>query len=640
VTFLKRNALLILAVTSILAIMAALLLHGSNNVIRDVNRLVTGAKLYSLTDEERKALEVQLSNLLKAAKINEPVNINHLYEKNALNVYVTVPEDTRGSITRGNSAFVKERDILFIDDAHFLLGTHKIFEKPRDVAEAAVYSSLRAYTVFVLAHEICHRGIGGHSSGGDVQEEYAADSCAVRTLNAAYGSAQSSWTDASVQGETADDGTANLESVSPYFQDLFHGLGFIAEHLLDNDFSVVSAGEAHPIFFDRMQRVVDQVEKLTPSNESVLGEESIKVVRVVMKAASNVLALHPSTVEFDNPIDYAFIGVSQLIYFDRDDSVPRTVEFKRLSPLSLLRVHNKASEAEPKIRYAWLNSDGTIGMLRTDRHLATVDARSGRPINDQDVSEQFGDNSCVKRAEIPREPVAQIYFIYCLDNSPMVRAVASSRLGEQISLNDVAQTALSKEAGIASGRDLSVFQISFGPNGDAGIFVRQGDKVYLVECNSKLKAERVVTLLTDPPPASDDRVGPARLNLQSWQYIGGDSSLAFSGSWLLRNVHADLISASPTKPFALSILNANLDDRMSAPIPVARYQYLDGNRALVNLQEGGALLVDVAKHEMVPISYFTQTHMEQVQAGMDGYWDIHQKHGQRILIFHDEGSTP
>jgi hypothetical protein len=638
--FLKRNALLILVVASILAIMAALLLRGRNNAVRDVNRLVTKAKLYSLTDDERKALDVQLANLLKAAKITEPVNINHLYEENALNVYVTVPEDTRGSVARGNSAFVKGRDILFIDDAHFVLGTHKIFEKPRDDAEAAVFRSLRAYTVFVLAHEICHRESAGRSSGGDVQEEYAADSCAVRTLNTAYGSAHSSWTDASVQGETTDYDPANLESVSPYFQDLFHGLGFIAEHLLDNDFSVVSAGEAHPIFFDRMQRVVDQVEKLTPVDKSVLGEESIKVVRVVMRAASNVLALHPSTVEFDNPIDYAFIGVSQLVYFDRDDSVPHTVEFKRLSPLSLLRVHNKASQAEPKIRYAWLNSDGTIGMLRTDRYLASVDGRSGKPLNVEDVSEQFGDNSCVKRAEIPREPVAQVYFVYCLDNSPMMRAVASGRLGEQISLNEVAQRALSKDAGIASGRDVSVLQVSFGSSGDVGVFVRQGDTVYLIECDSKLKAERVVTLLTDTPPASDDRVGPARLNLQSWQYIGGDSSLAFRGSWLLRNVQADLISASPTKPFASSILNPNLDDRISAPILVASYQYLDANRALVNLREGGAILVDIAKREMVPISYFTQTHMEQVQAARDGYWGIHQKHGQRILIFHDEGSTP
>jgi hypothetical protein len=131
------------------------------------------------------------------------------------------------------------------------------------------------------------------------------------------------------------------------------------------------------------------------------------------------------------------------------------------------------------------------------------------------------------------------------------------------------------------------------------------------------------------------------LNLQSWQYLEGDRSLAFSGSWLLRNVQADLVSASPTKLFAASVLNPDLsDDKMSAPIPIVSYQYLNANRALVNLREGGAFLIDFAKHEMLPISYFTQTHMEQMQANQDGYWDIHQKHGQRILIFQNEGNFP
>ena len=333
-----------------------------------------------------------------------------------------------------------------------------------------------------------------------------------------------------------------------------------------------------------------------------------------MRAASNVLALHPSTIEFDNPIDYAFIGASQLIYFDRDDSVPHTVDFKRLSPLKILRVHNNPSPADPKIRYAWLNSDGTIGLLGTDRHLATVEARTGKLISAQDVTEQFGDNSCVKRAEIPRAPVAQVYFLYCLANSPMIRTVASGGLGQQLSLKEIAQNALSKDGGVVPSSDLNVFQVSFGSKGEIGVFVRQGDKIYLIECDSKLNTQRVATLLTDPPPVRNDSIGPARLNLQSWQYIGGDRSLAFTGSWLLRNVQADLVSTSPPKPFASSKLNPNLDDRMSAPILVASYQYLNEDRALVNLREGGAVLVDLAKRQLVPISYFTQTHMEQVQA--------------------------
>ena len=262
---------LTIVVAALFALMTALLIHGHNNAIRDANRLVTDGKLYSLTDGEQKALEAQLNNLVKAANISEPILINHLYEKNALNVYVTVPEVTQRSVTRGNSAFVRGRDILYIDDAHFLLGTRKIFEKPQDVAEAAVFGSLKAYTVFVLAHELCHRQSSGSFQGGDVQQEYAADACAVRTLNTAYGSNSSAWTDVPVEDETNEHESGNLESVAPYFQDLFHGLGLIAEHLLDNDFSVVSSGEAHPIFFDRMQRVVDQVEKLTPAYESVLG---------------------------------------------------------------------------------------------------------------------------------------------------------------------------------------------------------------------------------------------------------------------------------------------------------------------------------------------------------------------------------
>jgi hypothetical protein len=280
-------------------------------------------------------------------------------------------------------------------------------------------------------------------------------------------------------------------------------------------------------------------------------------------------------------------------------------------------------------------------MLRTDRSLATVDPHSGQTIKTQDVSQQFGDNSCVKRAEISREPVAQVYFVYCLDNSPMVRAVVNGLLGPQISLNGLARTALSKNTGFSADSDFTVFQVSVGSKGDIAVFVRQGDKVYLIECDNNLKAKQAAILAAEPPPTSDDRIGPARLNLQSWQYVEGDSSLAFSGSWLLRNVQTDLVSTSPTKLFAASALNPDLgNDRMSAPILIAGYQYLNADHALVNLREGGAFLIDLAKHEMLPISYFTQTHMEQMQANQDGHWDIHQKHGQRILIFQNEGNIP
>lgn len=637
----KSDIPLILVVVGILALMVALIIHGRNKVIRDVNRLVTNGQLYRLTNDEREAIDVQLSRLIKAANVNKPVKVNGLYEKGALNIYVTVHQESLGIVTTGNSAFVKGRDIVFIDDAHFLLGTRRIFEKPTDEAEAALFRVLRAYTVFVLAHEICHREAHRRLWGGDAQEEYEADSCAIRKLNSLYGSDQSPWTDVIVKGDEESGASANLESVPLYFQDLLHGLNFVATHLLDNDFSVVSGGEAHPIFFDRMQRIVDQMEKLTPIRDNALGAESIKIARAVMQAASNVLALRPSTVEFDNPIDYAFLGTSRIIYFDRGDSVPHAVDFKGLSPLSVLRVHNNASDAEPKIRYAWLNTDGSIGMLRTDRNLATVDPHSGQTIKTQDVSQQFGDNSCVKRAEISREPVAQVYFVYCLDNSPMVRAVANGLLGQQISLNDLARTVLSKKTGFSADSDFTVFQVSVGSQGDVGVFVRQVDKVYLIECDNKLNAKQVAVLAVERPPTSGDRIGPARLNLQNWQYLEGDSSLAFSGSWLLRNVQSDLVSASPTKLFAASVLNPDLgNDRMSAPILIATYQYLNADRALVNLGEGGAFLIDLAKHEMLPISYFTQTHMEQIQANQDGYWDIHQKHGQRILIFKNEGNSP
>jgi len=637
VKFAKGDILLNFVVVLILALMLALILHGPNKVVRDVNQLVTNGKLYSLTNDERQALEVQLSHLTKAASINEPVRINSLYERDALNVYVTVPEVSHGIVTRGNSAFVKGRDILFIDDAHFLLGTRRIFEKPTDEAEAALFKTLRAYTVFVLAHEICHREAPRRLWGGNAQEEYEADSCAIRNLNSLYGSDQSPWTDAAVMRDEEPGAPANLASGPLYFEDLLNSLNFVATHLLDNDFPVVSGGEAHPIFFDRMQRIVDQIEKLTPVRDNA----SIKVARVVMQAGSNVLALHPSTVEFDNPIDYAFMGTSRIIYFDRGDSVPHAVDFKRLSPLNVLRVQNTASDAEPKIRYAWLNTDGSIGMLRTDRSLATVDPHSGQTVKTQDVSQQLGDNSCVKRAEISREPVAQVYFVYCLANSPIVRAVTNGLLGQQISLNGLARTALSKNSGFSADHDFTVFQVSLGSKGDVGVFVRQGDKVYLIECDNNLNAKQVAVLAAEPPPASDDRIGPARLNLKSWQYLEGDSSLAFSGSWLLHNMQADLVSASPTNLFAASVLNTDLgNDRMSAPIQIASYQYLNADRALVNLSEGGAFLIDLAKHEMLQISYFTQTGMEQMQANQDGYWDIHQKHGQRILVFQNKGSVP
>jgi len=102
VKFAKSDILLILVVVVILALMVTLILHGRNKVVRDVNRLVTNGQLYSLTNDEREAIDVQLSRLIKAANINKPVRINSLYEKDALNVYVTVHEESHGIVTRGN----------------------------------------------------------------------------------------------------------------------------------------------------------------------------------------------------------------------------------------------------------------------------------------------------------------------------------------------------------------------------------------------------------------------------------------------------------------------------------------------------------------------------------------------------------
>lgn len=643
-TVAKGNWRLVLVVVSVFALMLLLIFHGRDKTVRDVDSLVAKGSLYTLDSDERKALEAQISALLKTAKIDKPLRINSPYDSRSLNVYVTIAEHPNASVTKGNSAFVKGKDIVFIDDAHFLLGEHRIFDRASDEAEAALFGALRAYTVFVLAHEICHRQSHGERwwSHSDAEEEYAADSCAIKLLGSLYGSQASRWTgDTTTSDQGSPDSGSDLEAVPPYFRDLLHGLNFIATDLLDNNFSVVSSGEAHPIFFERMQRIVDQMEKLLGGRDSILGLESIRITRAVMKAASNVLALRPSTVEFDNPIDYALMGTSELIYFNRGDPVPHRIEFKRLAPLGVLRVHNNASDADPRIRYAWLNANGTIGMLRTDRSLATVNTSSGQILATRDVTNEFGDNSCVKRAEIARAPVDQVYFLYCVSNSPMARVLTNGTLSRQISLNELAAAAMAKSSEKDQTLDFKVFQISVGSNGDVGVFVKQGGKVYLIECDGNLNAKRITLLAADPPLSSEDRIGPASLNLQSWLYLQGDRSLSFSGSWLVRNVRTEMVSASPTTLFAASDLNPDLNDgRTDSPILIVSYQYLKTDHVLVNLREGGVYLLDLSKRTILPISYFSQTHMEQMQGDESGYWDVHQKHGQRILIFQNEGNSP
>jgi hypothetical protein len=638
------NLRLVLFVVLIFALMLLMIVHGGNNVVRNVNSLVAGGRLYALDTDERNELENQISALLKTARIDKPLRINSRYDSESLNVYVTVADQSNPSVTKGNSAFVKSKDILFIDNAHFLFGQRRIFDSTSHEAEAPLFAALRAYTVFVLAHELCHRE--AHTGrwlphSDHPEEEYAADSCAMTLLYSLYGSGASVWTGATLKTDQASsDPTPDLEAVQPYFRDLLHGLNFIATDLLDNNFPVVSGGEAHPIFFERMRRVVDQMERLFAGRASVLGAQSIEVTRVVMKAASNVLALGPSTIEFDNPIDYALLGKSDLIYFDRADPVPHRIEFRRVAPLAVLRVHNSASDAEPMIRYAWLNADGTIGMLRVDRNLASVNASSGKIIATRDVTREFGDNSCVKRAEIARAPVSQVYFMYCVSSSPMVRVLAGRILGEQISLNEVAKTALARNLGTDQTPDFKVLQVSVGSKGDVGLFIEQAGKVYLVECDSNLNAKRVALLAAEPPLNSDEQL-PARLNLQTWQYLQADNSLAFTGSWLFRKVRAELVSGSPTTVFAASDLTPDLNDgRIDAPIPIINYQYLQTDRTVVNLRDGGVYLLNLSKRTILPISYFSQTHMEQMQGNDSGDWDVHQKHGQRILLFQSERNIP
>lgn len=635
---------LALFVAAIFALMVWVIFQARNRAVRDVDSLVANGRLYALDTGEREALETQVSALLNAAGIKKPVRINTRYQTGSLNVYVTVPDQSNPSVAKGNSAFVSGKDILLIDNAHFLLGERRIFDRASDEAEEALFGALRAYTVFVLAHELCHRPTHQRPSflRSDPEEEYAADACAVTLLNSLYGPGKFPWNaTVSENAQASSDDIPHLESVSPYFKDLLNALNFIATDLLDNTFSVVSVGEAHPIFFERMQRILDQMEKLFAGHESPLGAQSIKVTHAVMKSASNVLALRPSTVEFDSPIDYALLSPLELIYFDRGNPIPHRIAFRQLTPLGVLRIHNRASQAEPQIRYAWLNVDGTIGMLRTDRNLATVATDTGRVIATRSVANEFGDNSCVKRAEIPRAPVKQVYFMYCVSGSPMARVLNRESLGEEISLNELVRIALARYTETSQRLDFNVFQVSLGSKGDVGVFVRQTEKVYLVECDSNLTPKSVVLLAAEPPLTSDDRIGRARLNLQSWQYLGADQSLAFSGSWLLRKMRAELVSSSPTTPFAASDLTPDLnDDRTDAPIMIVSYQYLKAEMTVVNFREGGVYLLDLSSHTLLPISYFSHTRMEQVQGNDSGYWDIYQKHGQRILLFRSEGNSP
>src|SRR5262249_35289134 len=148
--------------------------------------------------------------------------------------------------------------------------------------------------------------------------------------------------------------------------------------------------------------------------------------------------------------------------------------------------------------------------------------------------------------------VKQVYFMYCVSGSPMTRVLDRGSLGKEISLNELAQTALARKVEASQRLDFNVFQVSLGANGDVGVFVRQAEKVYLVECDSNLSLKSVALPAAEPPLTSDDRIGPARLNLQSWQYVEADRSLVFSGSWLLRKMRAELVSGSPTATFAVS----------------------------------------------------------------------------------------
>lgn len=619
-----------------------------SRLVRYVDKLVVGGRLYQLNPDERTQLCKVMENAARMGGIDKPISINEEFRSDHLNVYILrakgSPEE---AIAQGNAAFSLRDDILLIDGSYFLLGNEKVLAPNADLAAEKIFRTLRVYAYFVLLHELGHRStrtswkdLNYSSFHSDKDLERRADEFAIRTLLNLYEIDASSPQNVPkiMPGPVSVFIDFSGEKVGPgcrLADHLSHAFAFLSEAVLDNAFPLLSASTTHPAFLTRILEILKAVGELPDVQANEDARRTLSLTTGVVASAQNLMDRRPTEISFDSPIEYAFLDGDSLYYFETGAIAPQGIRLAQLKPNASLKVrnHQKKNNQAP-IQYSWINADGNILIIRRNGDLSVTD-KSGKLISKTSLTGKLGDQSCVLEMLVPTVPTRFAYILYCEHGDLCAKIIDNGVLRNGVSLVSVASSLIPN----TYPDPMQVIQMTTSFQNSVGLYAKSGNQIYLVEATSDLSPLRAYKVVDAPPSVNVDvDYRGRRLPFKVYLYGPHGKTYFFEGTGLFRNFSMRRVDDDTAVTVGHYAMLDRVDEpRMSEVLLIKDYRYISKSEAIVNLVDTGVYIVNFESGQILPISHHYFTNKEQLTANTAGDWLLYRKYGDRVLFFPHTG---
>ncbi len=630
---------------SVFGLMVFAIFYAPDRSVALATSLLKNKDLYQISKVEMKNLDSVLDGLIQLAEIKKNVAVNEPYDPNKVNIYVIdKDEETQDTLLHGNAGYAKRSDILFIDSSYFHFGDQRVFEDAKDKLTQSVMAPIRVYTIFILAHELGHRqntdgflSFAGFGSTYSYERERKADEFAVKLLIGLYQDNLRTQTAGIPKPISGLIGFSGETTALQYLVDhLSYSVALFSEDIFENPFPILSQSSSHPAYFSRM---IDLLRLLKISGEAAGDNEALRQLNFandIASATTYLMSLRPTELEYAGGFQYAFMGNETLYVISNDVEEIDALPLKDIAAGKLIFTQGRVPVQTGAVRYAWIGSTGKLLSLGRDGQLRLRDPNSRKTLTSVSTRGKFGDNSCVRRFIIPPQPAETAMVYHCIAGEDRVTTISSEGNFGVVKLMPLAMDALGPMLHDKSELQKMIFAgFDLDAGGNPVLYVKTSEQVFsvLLDQEFKIRDTKLLALPAAKLPADHDyrgakivrRVFFADENGRSYYLVGADIAREFG------LFTADTNETAPIATIDLSS-TANMEELYTEMIIRDSYQ-LNGNRLILNLESGGAYLIDFSARQIAPLNRRGFSKSEQIVSNTSGDWLLYRKYGDRILLF-------